>query len=348
MPMLHGPALKNRMLLAPLTTKQSEPDGTANEHDFAWIEKVAAGGHSMVMTCATNIQRNGISFPGELGIYDDRQLEGLARIAKIIRSHGASSSVQLHHGGVRSLGGSYGQPVGPSTEPASGARTLTTAEVEGLRDDFIAAALRAESAGFQGVEIHGAFGFVITEFLSSAFNRRTDRYGGSLENRSRLLFEILDGVRDATGTDFQLGLRLSMERYGQRLDELRDVSAELMRRQSIDYLDLAPWDVSKVSEEHEFVGRRIIDIFTELPRNGVRIGASGGLLTSDDAQAALDAGLDFVMLGRASIANPDFPRLVEKTGSATTPLPILRSTLDRLGYSDAYIEYLMTYRGFAA
>lgn len=235
----------------PLTNKQSNEDGTVSDYDLAWIERCARGGYAMTMTCAANVQSVGKGFQGQLGIYDDRHIEGLARLAALIRAGGSVSSVQLHHGGARALGGVNGVPAGPSGHIADGARVLSTAEVEELRDDYITAAQRADSAGFDGVEVHGAFGHVLAQFLSPTLNTRVDHYGGSLEGRSRLLFEIIEGIRESCRPDFQIGLKLSMERFGLRVAEIRDVAAEAIRTGSVDYLDIAPHDIEKIAEEED-------------------------------------------------------------------------------------------------
>jgi hypothetical protein len=117
-----------------------------------------------------------------------------------------------------------------------------------LRDDFVAAAVRAGKAGFDGAEIHGAHGYVISAFLSPEVTHRSDCYGGSSEKRSRLLFEIIDGIRAACRSDFRLGVRLSPERYAQHPGEIVDLSAEVMRQGKTDYRDLSLWDVAKEPE----------------------------------------------------------------------------------------------------
>lgn len=335
----HGPELKNRMLLAPMTNNQSNPDGTASEDDLSWMRLVAAGGYSMIMTAGANVQRNGKSFAGQPGIYDDRHLEGLAEIASIIRDAGSVSSVQLHHGGVRSLGGENGQPYAMSRD--IGARQMSAAEVEQLRDDFIAAAVRAQRAGFDGAEIHGAFGWIISMSLSPIANRRTDKYGGDLEGRSRLLFEILDGMRNETGSEFQIGLRLSTERYGTPLHELRDIAQEAMRRKSIDYLDIAPWDVNALAQEEGFEGQPVLSVFTGLDRGETRVGASGKIMTGAQADRALEAGCDFIMLGRAAILEPNAPQLFAEDANHRGPqTPVGFDYLRRQGLSETYINYL--------
>ena len=225
-----GPAMKNRMMLAPLTNQQSHADGTLSDDEFKWLVKRAEGGFGLTMTCAAHVQRVGQGFPGQLGIWDDKHIPGLTRLAAAIKANGSRSSVQLHHAGLRSPKDLIGEaPVAPSDDAESGARALSLAEVERLRDDFIAAALRAENAGFDGVELHGAHGYILCAFNSPGTNRREDHYGGSPENRARLLSEIIDGVRARCRTDFTLGVRLSPERFGLKLGEQRDLAEKLLR-----------------------------------------------------------------------------------------------------------------------
>ncbi|PLB53934.1 NADH:flavin oxidoreductase/NADH oxidase [Aspergillus steynii IBT 23096] len=344
-----GPELKNRILLAPLTNWQSNPDGTSTEHEEKWLRRCAAGGFSMVMTCATHIHPFGQAFPGQMGIFSDKHLDGLRRIADTIRDNGGVSSVQLHHGGARVSPEYGGQVVGPSPIPGTGVRGLSLREVEELRDDFILAAKRAERAGFDGVEVHAAFGWIPMQFLSPVFNRRTDRYGGSLDNRARFLFEVIDGIREACRPDFQIGLRISMERYGVALSEMQLVAARAIQEETIDYLDLALWDYRKLAQESPFTGRTFLSVFTELPRNSVRIGASGHIMTVTQAAEALEAGCDFVMLGKAAIVDPDFPRRVEKDANYRLPnLPVTESYLRQSGLSDKFIDYMRTWPGFVA
>src|SRR5262249_3705872 len=156
----------------------------------------------------------------QLGFFSDDHLPGLSRLAAAIKGYGALAVAQLHHAGMRSPKELIGEaPLCPSDNEQYGARAMTEAEVEGLVESFIAAAVRAEKAGFDGVEIHGAHGYVLAQFLSPAINRRSDRWGGSLENRARILHLIVDGVRARCRPDFLLGLRLSPERFDLKTPE---------------------------------------------------------------------------------------------------------------------------------
>lgn len=345
----HGPAMKNRLMLAPMTNQQSHADGRLSDEELRWLTLRARGGFGLVMTAASHVQAVGQGFPGQLGIFGDQHIEGLARLAQHLKLHGALSSIQLHHGGNRAPKDLVGTPVCPSDDPKTGARGLSLSEVIQLCDDFIAAAKRADAAGFDGVEIHGAHGYILAEFLSPEINRRTDRYGGSLENRARIVFEIIDGIRAECRSDFQIGLRLSPERYGQVLPEMRAVAAEVMRQGKIDYLDLSLWDVTKEPEDERFKGRTLLSYFTELPRGNVRLGAAGKVMNGRIAAGVIEAGCDFVAIGRAAILRHDFPERIRRDPSYDSPaLPVTVEHLSGEAVSASFLRYLKTWPAFIA
>lgn len=343
----HGPAWKNRFMLAPLTNTQSHPDGVLSDVEYNWLTLRAKGGFGLTMTCAAHVQAVGQGFPGQLGAFDDKHLEGLARLAAGIKAHGSVSSLQIHHAGNRSPKELVGTPVCPSDDTKTGARALTLAEVEALREAYIAAAVRAEKAGFDGVEIHGAHGYILAQFLSAEINHREDRYGGSLENRARIIMEIIDGIRASTKADFQLGLRLSPERFGLKLAEIRDVAAEILRDQKIDFLDMSLWDVAKEPNEDEHKGRTLMSVFTDLPRGQVRLGAAGKVMTGKDAAGVLDAGCDYVVVGRGAILRHDFPKRVQADANyISPPTPVTIQHLLDEGLSPAFVQYMRQWPNF--
>jgi 2,4-dienoyl-CoA reductase-like NADH-dependent reductase (Old Yellow Enzyme family) len=345
-----GPAWKNRFMLAPLTNSQSHPDGRISEDEFRWLTYRATGGFGLVMTCASHVQSIGQGFPGQLGVFSDDHLPGLTRLAETIRAEGAVSSVQLHHAGIRSPESLIGEaPVGPSEDAETGARALSEGEVEALVEDFVAAAVRSERAGFDGVELHGAHGYILCAFLSPETNRRTDRWGGSLENRARIVREIIKGVRARTRPDFQLGLRLSPERFGLIFSDQRTLAGELLAAGDLDYLDMSLWDSFKAPVDPAFASRPLIDWFTELPRGETRLGAAGKLMGAADCRRALDHGADFAIIGRGAVLHHDFPRkIAEDPDFRSIALPVTRAHLrqERLGLS--FIEYMNGWKGFVA
>ena len=342
-----GPAMKNRFMLAPLTNQQSHPDGVMSEEEYRWLTLRARGGFGLVMTAASHVQAKGQGFAGQIGAFGDQHLEGLSRLAAGIKAHGAVSCLQLHHAGNRSPKALVEELVCPSDDPKTGARGLTGAEVEALRDDFIAGARRAEAAGFDGVEIHGAHGYILAQFLSPDINRREDRYGGSEENRARILYEIIDGVRAACRPDFQIGLRLSGERFGLRLAHIVALTRQILADGKIDYFELSAWDVDKEPVEEEFKGRKLLSYFTELPRGNVRLGAAGKVMGAQSAAALIGAGCDFVVIGRAAILRHDFPERVRRDADyVSPPLPVSPEYLHQEGLSPAFVDYMRTFPGF--
>jgi 2,4-dienoyl-CoA reductase-like NADH-dependent reductase (Old Yellow Enzyme family) len=208
-----GLTAKNRVALAPMTNKQSHEDGTLSDDELHWLTCRADGGFGIVMTCAAHVAKDGQGWPGELGVFDDVHVEGLARIARALRSRGAASIAQIFHGGLRADAGVNGaQPW--SASAIEGARAATEEDLERVIGQFADAAARVQRAEMDGVEIHGAHGYLLTQFLSRTLNQREDRWGGSLENRARLLREVTRAVRARVGPKSTIGVRLSPEDWG--------------------------------------------------------------------------------------------------------------------------------------
>jgi 2,4-dienoyl-CoA reductase-like NADH-dependent reductase (Old Yellow Enzyme family) len=343
LPLAHGPQLKNRFMLAPLTNQQSYPDGRLSDEEFHWLTMRAKGGFGLTMTCAAHVQAVGQGFPGQLGVFSDIHLPGLERLAKAIKGYGSVASVQLHHAGNRSPAALIGQtPVCPSDDPETGARGLSTGEVEQLVEDFVAAAVRAETAGFDGVELHGAHGYILAEFLSPELNRREDRYGGSVENRARILIEIIDGVRSRTRKDFQLGRRLSPERFGLQLADILSTAQAVLSDGRLDFLDMSLWDVFKEPVEEAFKGKSLMSYFAGLDRGATKLGVAGKVTSPEIAATVLDQGADFVLIGRAAILHHDFPNLARDAAFTPVPTPVSAEHLRREGVSPSFVDYLRT------
>ena len=349
-PLSRGPALVNRFMLSPLTNHQSNTDGTLSDGEHKWLEMRANGGFGLVMTCASHVQKVGQGFPGQLGCFGDQHIAGLTRIADTIRASGKVSYVQLHHAGNRSPKDLIGEaPVCPSDDAETGARALTHAEVEQLIADFVAAAVRCDKAGFDGVELHGAHGYIICQFLSSDINKRTDEFGGSLENRARVLMRIVDGVREQCRPDLQLAVRLSPERFGLLVDEIREVSSWLVASGKVDLIDMSLWDVFKEAHEPEHAGKQLLELFTSIPRGNVKLAVAGKIATPQDAQKVIDLGADIAALGRGAILHHDFPNKT-KADPHFTPrtLPVAAEVLRSEGLSEPFVNYMKVWTGFVS
>ncbi|MFZ9697276.1 MAG: NADH:flavin oxidoreductase [Ilumatobacteraceae bacterium] len=346
----HGPAMPNRLMLAPLTNQQSHADGTLSDDEHRWLTMRALGGFGLTMTCAASVQAVGVGFAGQLGVHDDAHVTGLTRLACDIKLAGSIAIVQLHHAGNRSPRELIGtEPVCPSDDAETGARAMTSDEVYGMIGAFVDAARRTQSAGFDGVELHGAHGYLLCQFLSTELNRRTDEFGGSLENRARPLLDIIEGIRRECGNDFHVGVRLSPERFGMNIDEIREVYSWLVASGHVDMIDMSLWDCAKNAIDEGWADRRLIDIFASIDRGNVRLAVAGKLYSAAAVRAALEAGADIAVIGRAAITNHDFPRLMrENADFAMRELPVSGQTLRDEGLSDTFIGYMRNWKGFVA
>ncbi len=341
--LLRGPTWTNRLALAPLTNKQSHADGTLSADEHRWLLARAQGGFGLVMTCAAFVAPEGQAWDGQLGISDDRHLPGLTRLAEDLRAAGSVSSVQLHHAGLRADAAVSGVGlVAPWADETKGARAFTTAEVRAAIEAFVAAAVRAERAGFDGVEVHGAHGYLIAQFLDHRYNVRKDGYGGSEDGRSRFLHEILAGIRHTTGPDFQLGLRLSPEGFGITVAEAVRVASAALAGGHLDYLDLSLWDVRKRPREGDVDGL-LLEHFAALPRHGVRLGYAGKVLSAADVAWCLEHAADFVSVGTGAIIHHDFAhRVVADPAFVSDPQPVTRAHLEAESVGPAFLDYLAT------
>jgi 2,4-dienoyl-CoA reductase-like NADH-dependent reductase (Old Yellow Enzyme family) len=343
-----GATMPNRFMLAPMTNTQSHKDGTLSNDEYNWLTMRAKGGFGLTMTCAAHVQAIGQGFPGQLGIFSDLHINGHKRLAAGIKKEGSLAVIQLHHAGMRSpedvIGG---QPVCPSQIKKHNARALTLDEVYQLRKDFIDAAIRAQKSGYDGVEVHGAHGYILTQFLSADINKRTDLYGGNLENRARLIFEIVDGIRKACGSQFLVGVRLSPERFGMQLSEVKTIAQQLIDTKQIDFLDISLWDVFKIPEDEAFKNKSLLSHFEELDYKNVKWTVAGKINSGADVQKVLETKVDFVSIGKSGILHHDFPKQVMTNPNfEPTATPVSVSYLHQEGLGDNFVTYMKRWDGF--
>jgi len=345
-----GAPMRNRLALAPLTNLQSHDDGCISDDELAWLARRADGGFGMVMTCAAAVHPLGKGFPRQMGIHADAHRAGLERLAAALRVAGSISAVQLQHSGARAPRDLIdGQPVGATDDAQRGVRGLSTGEVEQAVEDFITAGLRARDAGFDGVEIHGAHGYLPCQFLDVKRNQRTDRYGGDADGRARMLNEIIIGLRGRAGQDFQIGVRLSPERYGVAFAEMRMLAQKLMGGGLIDYCDISCWDAFKRPEDPDFQDRDLIGWYADLDRGAARLGVAGKLTSAASVRDCFARGVDFVLLGRGAILHHDFPTLMAADPDfRSASLPVSRAHLARESLGRHFIDYMATWQGFVA
>lgn len=343
-----GAIMPNRFMLAPLTNRQSHEDGTLSDDEYHWLTKRAEGGFGLVMTCASHVQAVGKGFPGQLGIFSDQHIDGHKRLVKGIQTNGSLAVIQLHHAGMRSPADIIGEaPVCPSDNEEFEARGLRIEEVHELRDDFIQAAIRAKKSGYDGVEVHGAHGYILTQFISAEHNSRNDEYGGGLHNRTRILFEIVDGIRAECGPSFLVGVRLSPERFGMQQEEIKSISQRLIEEGKIDFLDLSLWDVFKRPEGEDDASATLLEYLTQLDRKKVKITAAGKIRSGADVKKAMDADLDFVTIGRSGILHFDFPlQVMQNPNFEPIETPVSKTYLKDQGLRPDFVKYMSKWPGF--
>jgi 2,4-dienoyl-CoA reductase-like NADH-dependent reductase (Old Yellow Enzyme family) len=187
----------------------SGDDGLVTQRNQDHYREVAEGGAGIVITEATAVWRDGRLAPFQLGMWADKQIPGMAAIAQTVKSAGALSLLQIHHAGLVTPESVHPVAKAPSADPANPRSvSLEPDEIVLLRDAFISAAFRAKLAGYHGVELHGAHGYLLNQFATSLFNKRSDEYGGNPENNLRLAVEIIRGIRQSCGPDFVIGYRM--------------------------------------------------------------------------------------------------------------------------------------------
>jgi 2,4-dienoyl-CoA reductase-like NADH-dependent reductase (Old Yellow Enzyme family)/thioredoxin reductase len=208
--------LVNRAVMPPMGTNLGNSDGTVSEANLAYIKRRARGRPGLVITEITSVHPSGSATPNELGAFHDQFIPGLKKIAKAVHAAGCKVALQLHHAGRESM---YLLQEKKAIAPSAirslvfglTPREITQEEIHEIIAAFGTAAVRAVEAGFDAVEVHGAHGYLLTQFLSPLSNKRDDEYGGSLSNRCRFIVEVLQEVRKSVGPDFPISLRLSVE-----------------------------------------------------------------------------------------------------------------------------------------
>lgn len=338
----HGAAWRNRIALAPMTNRQSHHDGVLGENEFRWLTRRAWGGFGMVTTCAAHVAMNGQAWPGQLGIWSDDHLPGLTRLATALSEAGARSVVQLHHGGLRVDPTVVDDIVGPWADSSVGGRAMSTTEIHVLVEDFVRSAVRAEQAGFDGIEIHGGHGYIVSQFLDAEHNHRSDGYGGDLHGRARFLREIVEGIRRHTAPHLQVGVRISPERWGMELPDALVLAEFLMGSGLVDYLDMSLWDVAKTPNNPHHGPAKLIDQVAALERGQARLGVAGKIRSAATAQECLDRGADFVLIGLAAILHHDFAsRALADPDFTAVAMPVSPDYLMGESVSPSFIEYLV-------
>lgn len=315
-----GMELRNRIVMSPMCMYCAGEDAVPTDWHMLHLGTRATGGVGLVIAEATAVESVGRLSLGDLGLWNDQQAEAFGRIARLVQSQGARFGIQLGHAGRKAWSDmparpeGLEQPVAPSAVPyAEGWPTPIELDQEGIDrivERFRSAAARAREIGCDMVEIHAAHGYLLHEFLSPLSNRREDEYGGSLENRARLLRRIFEAVRAEMPAERPVWVRISATDWvegGWDVDEAVQL-ARWMKKWGVDLVDCSSGGLSPLQQIKAGLGYQVP--FAERIRReaGIATGAVGLIVGAEQAEEILQAGqADVVILGRELLRNPYFP-----------------------------------------
>jgi 2,4-dienoyl-CoA reductase-like NADH-dependent reductase (Old Yellow Enzyme family) len=336
---IKGITFKNRLIISPMC-QYSSTDGFATDWHLVHLGSRAIGGAALVIQEATAVSPEGRISPGDIGIWKDEHIEKLKTITSFIHEHGSVAGIQLAHAGrkasckvpweggkqIKSNEGGW-QTVAPSAIPFKNDEEVPVAlSKEGIRKvvtDFKAAAARAVKAGYKVIEIHAAHGYLINEFLSPLSNQRADEYGGSFENRTRFLLEIIEAIQILWPTKLPLFVRISSTDWveGGWTEDDSVKLAELLKGKGIDLVDCSSGGVSPHQKIPVAPGYQV-PFAEKLRKTGILTGAVGLITESKQAEEILKEGkADFIFIARQSLRDPYFALTAAEELKAETEWP---------------------------
>jgi 2,4-dienoyl-CoA reductase-like NADH-dependent reductase (Old Yellow Enzyme family)/thioredoxin reductase len=311
--------LANRVVLPPMGTNLGNPDGSVSAASLAYLKRLARGGAGLVVTEVCAVHPSGSAINNQLGVYEDRFIPGLKKLVALAHAAGSRIALQLHHAGRESLHLlQQKKAVAPSAIRSLvyglTPREITRDEIQEIIAAFGSAAFRAREAGFDAVEVHGAHGYLLTQFLSALSNQRSDNYGGSLPNRSRFIREVLQEVRRRVGEDFPISLRISVEeciKDGYTFEDIKPILPDLVRA-GADILHASlgthgsPGGITTASLEYEpgfnvWRAKKVKEV-ADVPV--IAVGRFTDPTLADEVISRGEA--DLVAFGRQYLTDPDF------------------------------------------
>lgn len=332
--------LKNRIVVSPMC-QYSSTDGFTNDWHLVHLGSRATGGAGLIIAEATAVTPEGRITPGDLGLWNDEHVSGFKKITSFIHEHGSIAGIQLAHAGRKAScdvpwkggkqlseeqGGwiTYGPDKIPFVEGIRPPEPLTKDGISKVAGFFRAAAGRALAAGFKVIEIHAAHGYLIHQFLSPLSNMRTDEYGGSLENRIRLLLQVIDAVKTVWPSENPLFVRLSATDWtegGWTLEESVELAA-ILKGKGVDLIDCSSGGNIYHAKVPVTPGYQVP--FAEaIRRTGILTGAVGLITSARQAEDVLeDENADVVFLARQMLRDPYFPLHAAKELNAEIEWPV--------------------------
>ncbi|WP_397542009.1 oxidoreductase [Roseovarius salis] len=322
----NGTYLKNRIVKSAMSDSLGDGRGNPTGTQIRLYERWAQGGAAASIIGEVQGDPRFAEKPGNLVLHDGCDREAFRALARRGGAEDAGIWCQLGHAGALTPPG-IGTPKGPSAIdlPELRVAALTLAEIRALPDQFAKTAMQAESLGFSGVQVHAAHGFLLSQFLSPLFNRRTDAYGGDIGNRMKLLLEVVEAVRGSVSTSFVVALKLnSSDQLEGGLEPSEALAViEALDRRGLDLIDISGgtyFPGAPSSSDRASTGPYFLDFAAGARRaTGTPLMATGGFKRREDAEAALSSGVvDVVGLARALVLDPDLPRHWQAAGPDPT------------------------------
>jgi 2,4-dienoyl-CoA reductase-like NADH-dependent reductase (Old Yellow Enzyme family) len=337
-----GIQLKNRVVMAPMTNFSSNEDGTVSDAEVEYYAR-RSGGVGLVITACIYVTPNGKGFQGEFAGDSDEMIPGLRRLAAAIKEKGAKAVLQIFHGGrecppelVPNGDVVSASAVASEQKAAVVPRALSEAEIESIIRDFGAATRRAIEAGFDGIEIHGANGYLVQQFFSPHSNRREDRYGGNLDNRLRFPLAVVDEVKRVAAEHakepFLIGYRFSPEEAtlpGITMEETFRLIDELAQK-DLDYLHVSLQEFWSAPRRGADGSKTRLEWIQERVGHLVPVIGVGSIRTPDDALKAMETGIPLVAIGRELIIEPDWVEKIAEGREAEIKTTLSKNDQDRL------------------
>lgn len=319
--------LKNRIIMAPMCMYSAGDDGKVTDWHVIHYASRAVGGVGLIIQEATAVESRGRISSRDLGIWDDSHIDGLKKIVEAVKSNGAKIGIQLGHAG-RKCEAESEKIIAPSSiafnEEYRVPAEMTKEDIKAVVAAFKAAAQRAKQAGYDVLEIHGAHGYLINEFLSPVTNKRTDEYGGSPENRARILKEIIRAVRDVWPKEKPLMMRVTAEDYvdgGNHPDDLAEL-INLVKEYGLDLIDVSSGGVVSVAPK-AFQGYQVKFAETIKEKTVLPVVAGGLVIDPNMAEEILQNNrADLIFIGRALLRNPYWPLQADYELSNETNWPV--------------------------
>lgn len=314
--------LKNRLVVPPMLTEYADKDGNLTERYIRYYEEKAKGGFGLIITEDNAIEPRGAGFPNLPGLWEGINFEKHKELTSRIKKHGAKIFVQIYHAGREASQDIIGlQPVAPSPihDPAiyEIPHELSIEEIEELENKFVYSIIKAKESGYDGVELHGAHGYLINQFVSPFSNKRTDKYGGNLENRMRFPLNIIKKAFDKVGNDYTITYRISADEFveGGLTIEDSKIIGMILEQQGIKAIHVSG-GVYKTGHLPSAPYQAKTALFSDLAKEvktvlNIPVIAVNKINTPYVAESILNQGkADFVAIGRASIADPYFPKKI--------------------------------------